>query len=103
MVTWALPLTEVAAAVIITYFVVNPGGLGSKAMGLGPIVFVGYLSYTIYLVHWPVFIAVAPYGTHWGFWPTEVLRLVLVFGIAVASWYLMERPLTRWRRRKLAR
>ena len=103
VVTWGLPLSELAAAIIIAYFIVNPVGLGSRFMGLGPFVFVGYLSYTIYLVHWPIFIAIAPYGTHWGFWPTEALRLALVFGIAVASWYLMERPLTRWRRRSLSR
>ena len=38
-------------------------------------------------------------GTHWSFWPTELLRLVIVFAIACFSWFLIEKPLMRWRQR----
>jgi peptidoglycan/LPS O-acetylase OafA/YrhL len=96
---WGLPTTSVAFAIIIMYFVICPGGWGSKVIGIGVFVFIGEMSYTLYLVHFPVFIAVSPSTMHWSFWPTEALRLAIVFTIAVVSWYTIERPLMRWRRR----
>ena len=65
--------------------------------------FLGELSYTVYLVHFPVFLAIQPNGTGWGFWPTELLRLAIIATIAVASWFLIEKPLMRWRQRSAAR
>jgi peptidoglycan/LPS O-acetylase OafA/YrhL len=99
---WWLPLSIVASAVLIVYFVVCPEGLGSRLVGLAPFVLVGDLAYTLYLVHWPVYVAVSQFTTHWSFWPVEALRLAIIFTIALLSWYLVERPLMRWRRRALA-
>ena len=99
LLVWWLPLTSLAGAVLITYFVVCPGGIGAKLMGIGILVFIGELSYTIYLVHFPVFLALGQANTHWSFWPLELVRLAIVFGIAIFSWYAIERPLTRWRHR----
>jgi peptidoglycan/LPS O-acetylase OafA/YrhL len=96
---WWLPTSTVASAIIITYFVISPQSLGSRFVGLGIFVFVGDLSYTIYLVHFPVYLALQPNGTHWSFWATELLRLAIIFAIAIGSWFWIEKPLTRWRRR----
>jgi peptidoglycan/LPS O-acetylase OafA/YrhL len=103
LVIWQLPATTLACALVIVYFVVCPSGLGSRAVGIGLLVFVGDLSYMIYVVHFPVYLALQPNGTHWGFWPTELLRLAIIFAIAIASWFLVERPLMRWRQRSAAR
>jgi len=105
LVTWWLPLTSLASAVILVYFVICPVSLGSRFVGLGVLVFLGELSYAIYLIHFPVFLALqpGPDGTHWSFWPTEILRLGIVFGLACISWFLVERPLLRWRQRSAAR
>jgi peptidoglycan/LPS O-acetylase OafA/YrhL len=97
-----LPLTIVASVFLIAYFVSCPDGLGSKFVGLAPFVLVGNLAYTVYLVHWPVYVALSVDTVHWSFWPVEVLRLTITFAIALASWFLVERPLMRWRRRVLA-
>src|ERR1019366_1380798 len=99
---WWLPLTTIASAVIITYFVVCPGSLGSKFVGLGVLVFIGDLSYTVYLVHFPVYLAVQQSNTGWAFWPNELVRLAIIFAIAIASWFLIERPLMKWRQRSAA-
>jgi peptidoglycan/LPS O-acetylase OafA/YrhL len=96
---WWLPATSVAFVFILVYLITSPQGWGSKALGIGVLVFIGELSYTLYLVHFPVFLALTPSVTHWSFWPTEVLRLVIVFAISAASWFAIERPLMRWRRR----
>ena len=101
---WWLPITEVASAVIIAYFVVRPEGIGTRAMGLPLLVLVGEMSYTIYIIHWPIYVATgvfSPTALPWSYWPSELTRLAIIFAIAAASWYLMERPLARWRRRVL--
>ncbi|MGA2838198.1 MAG: acyltransferase [Acidimicrobiales bacterium] len=100
---WWLPSTTVAAAVIITYFVICPRSLGSRFVGIGILVFIGDLSYTVYLVHFPVYLAVQQNQTGWAYWPNEAFRLVIIFAIAIASWFLVERPLMRWRKRSAAR
>ncbi len=103
LVVWGLPATAVASAVIVAYFVISPKGIGSRLVGIGLLVFIGDISYTVYLVHFPVYLALQPSETGWGFWPTEVVRLAVVFAIAVASWFCLERPLMRWRQRSAAR
>jgi len=99
---WWLPISVAASAILIVYFVVNPRGLGSKVVGLAPFVLVGNMTYTIYLVHWPVYLALSLVTTHLSFTVLETLRLAIIFGIALVSWFVMERPLMRWRRRALA-
>ena len=100
---WWLPTSTVASAVIITYFVICPASLGSRLTGIGVLVFIGDLSYTVYLVHFPVYLAMEPDTTGWSFWPNELARLVVIFSIAIFSWFLIERPLMRWRARSAAR
>ena len=82
---WWLPATTVAAAVLLTYFVVCPRSIGSRFAGIGVLVFIGELSYTAYLIHFPVYLALEPSTTHWSFWPNELARLAVVFAIATAS------------------
>lgn len=105
MVVWWIPLTTIASAIIIVYFVICPKGLGSRFVGLGVFVFLGDLTYTLYLVHFPVYLALQPGadGTHWSYWPTELVRLAVIFAIAIGSWFLIEKPLLRWRQRSAAR
>ena len=100
---WWIPLTTVASVILMIYFVVCPTSLGAKFAGLGVLVFIGDLSYTVYLLHFPVYLALQPNQTGWGFWPTELARLAIIFGIAIASWYLMEKPLMRWRAKNAAK
>lgn len=102
LLVWWLPTTSIAGAILITFFVVCPRSIGSKLMGIGLLVFIGELSYTIYLVHFPVFLAIDQSSTGWAFWPNELVRLGVVFAIATASWYLIERPLMRRRHRMAA-
>jgi peptidoglycan/LPS O-acetylase OafA/YrhL len=105
MVVWWIPLTTVASAIIIVYFVICPKGIGSRFVGLGVFVFLGDLTYTLYLVHFPVYLALEPGadGTHWSYWPTELVRLAIIFAIAIGSWFFIEKPLLRWRQRSAAR
>jgi peptidoglycan/LPS O-acetylase OafA/YrhL len=98
---WWQPASTIASAILIIYFVLCPRSLGSRFVGLGLFVFLGELSYTIYVVHFGVYLALepGPHGTHWSFWPTELLRLAIILAIAAGSWFVIERPLARWRAR----
>ena len=104
VVVW-LPLATISAAVILVFFVICPTSVGSRFVGIAPLVFLGEISYAIYLIHFPVFLVVHPGsgGTNWSFWPTEVLRLAIVFAFATGSWFLIEKPLMRWRQRSAAK
>jgi peptidoglycan/LPS O-acetylase OafA/YrhL len=97
-----MTVTEITSVIIIVYFVVNSKGIGTKVMGISILVVLGNMAYTIYLLHWPVFVALSPTTTHWPSWAINIVRMSIVFCLAAASWYLMEKPLTKWRRRELA-
>ena len=94
-----IPVSEIASLIIITYFIVQPTGLGTRAIGVYALVLIGNMTYTIYLVHWPVFVAISPSTVGWPFWLIEVVRIAIVVPIVVASWYLVEKPLMQWRRK----
>ena len=96
-----IPVSEIASVVVVTFFIVHPSGIGAKVMGISALVLLGNMSYTIYLLHWPVFVALSPSTTHWSYFQLDVVRIVIVMTLALASWYLMEKPLTKWRRREL--
>jgi peptidoglycan/LPS O-acetylase OafA/YrhL len=96
-----LPVSEVASAVIIAYFIVQPQGWGTRLMGIPILVFFGNMSYTIYLIHWPIYVAISPFTVKWSYWLMDPVRFAIIFPLAIASWYLMERPLMHWRRDKL--
>jgi peptidoglycan/LPS O-acetylase OafA/YrhL len=96
-----IPVSEIASLVIITYFVVQPTGIGTKVIGVSALVLIGDMTYAIYLVHFPVFIAVSQSTVGWPLWVIEVVRMAIVIPIVVASWYLIEKPLMQWRRKAL--
>ena len=97
---WLLPVTEGASAIIITYFLLQPRA-STRALGIPVLVLLGNMSYAIYLLHWPVFVAISPFTVRWPFWVYETVRLVVILLVALASWYLVERPLMLWRRKAL--
>jgi len=86
------------------------GDAGSSIVGallsLRPVVFVGLISYSLYLWHWPVIVSqkmglLIPFGSIPWHWATQALSLrlydalvevALSFVLAVLSWRFVERP-----------
>jgi peptidoglycan/LPS O-acetylase OafA/YrhL len=105
--TYVYFLATAASVALIAHFVVSPASWLSRFAGLKPIVFVGNISYTIYLIHLPVYFAIMKYGPkvhigsfHWVLrW---ILCLILIGTIATLSWFTIEKPLQRWRDRSAA-
>jgi peptidoglycan/LPS O-acetylase OafA/YrhL len=103
VILWWMPFATIATAIIVTYFVMCPSGWGSRLVGCGFLVYVGNLSYTVYIVHFPVYLIFEPGYDQMSFTLTMIVRLSITFSIAVISWHLIERPLARWRQRSAAK
>ncbi|HYN32005.1 MAG TPA: acyltransferase family protein [Ilumatobacteraceae bacterium] len=64
-----------------------------RVLSLRPFVAVGMISYGIYLIHWPVFVIVDADRTGLDGPPLTIIRLLITAVIAIASYYLLERPI----------
>lgn len=69
----------------------DPRSAGAKLLTLRPLVFIGTLSYSLYLWHWPVFAAGRYLGldSRWGF---TAACFALTFLLAYLSYQLVEKP-----------
>ncbi|MDB4394165.1 acyltransferase, partial [Rhodopirellula sp.] len=75
-----------------------------KVLSVRPFVFIGLISYSLYLWHWPVIVYTRMYFDHFG-WKQIVFASVVSIVLAIFSWRLIETPFRRntflQRRRRL--
>ena len=62
-----------------------------------PLVYIGRISYGVYLYHWPVYLWLDQSRTGLDGWPLLALRLAVTFTLAILSYHLIERPIMRGR------
>jgi peptidoglycan/LPS O-acetylase OafA/YrhL len=89
----------VGTAVIIVYLLLNLRVISVRVLGLPLLVLWGNLSFTIYMIHWPIYVAVSPFTLRAPFHEYESVHLIVIAATALACWLLAERPLMSWRRR----
>ncbi len=70
--------------------------LSARALSLAPVRFIGLISYSLYLWHWPIDV-IARYFAFWYGWDPDLklhklALLALSFGAAILSWHYVERP-----------
>jgi peptidoglycan/LPS O-acetylase OafA/YrhL len=92
-----LTLAVAGTVAVVRHLVLRPGGRLSRALQWMPLVFVGRISYGIYLFHLPLFQLVQHYRL--GFVPTALGEFGATFALALASWFLLERPALNWAHR----
>jgi peptidoglycan/LPS O-acetylase OafA/YrhL len=88
------------ATVLLIFSVVHaPEGLLARGLGARLFVAAGKVSYGGYLWHLPVYYFLTQDRTGLSYWPLLVLRFVVTFAFAYASFSLIERPALRFKRR----
>jgi len=85
-------LSALSAAAIILGAVCVTGGPIARFLSLRPLVWMGTVSYGAYLWHYPVFIELDAGRTGLTGMSLLAVRTVATFGLAAASYYLVERP-----------
>jgi peptidoglycan/LPS O-acetylase OafA/YrhL len=88
------------AGLVIVGAVRAPNSPVARFLSLGPVRWVGLISYSLYLWHWPVIVLMTQDSTGLSGAGLLLVRLVAMVAVACASFYLIERPLRRadWRR-----
>lgn len=93
--TFGLPLVEGASLLTLSCLHQRPQGLLGRALAWSPLVYVGQLSYGLYLFHYPV-MAYLKLQQPW--WVTLLVGTVVALLLAIISHHLIEKPIRRWRK-----
>jgi peptidoglycan/LPS O-acetylase OafA/YrhL len=88
-----LTVCGLAVAVIICAVTERRSGLLNDALSVVPFRGLGYISYGLYLWHWPIFLWLSESRTGLGGWTLFAVRVVVSLGVAVASYELIEQPI----------
>jgi hypothetical protein len=87
----------VAAVLVVAPVALDQGGFVARALAWRPLVWLGAISYGVYLWHWPIFLALNGERTGWSGWRLFAVRCAATVAVAMASWWLLEQPIRRWR------
>ena len=108
---WTDPVMAVAACALIYALTGGQQSLLARPFSWAPVVWLGRISYSIYLVHLPVASVlnrlapslVGPEAPEWGGVALVALDVLLVIGVATACYYAVELPGRRVLRRSVRR
>lgn len=92
-----LIVVALAAVLVVAPVALEQSGPVARMLAWRPLVWLGAISYGVYLWHWPIFLALN--GEHTGLsgWSLFALRCAATIALAAASWWLLEQPIRRWR------
>ena len=88
-------LTELGVLVLILCAVLDRKSIVARALSVRPLVWLGTVSYGVYLWHWPVNVLLTPERTQLHGATLQLLRFTLSFGVAIVSYRFIERPIRR--------
>jgi peptidoglycan/LPS O-acetylase OafA/YrhL len=83
------------SSVSVAYLVTWPTTYVARALAWRPLVYVGQISYGIYLWHYPIFHWLTSYQTGLSEWPLFALRVAISVATAALSFHLVEMPIRR--------
>jgi peptidoglycan/LPS O-acetylase OafA/YrhL len=87
----------IAAVLVVASVSMEQRGAVARILALRPLVWLGTISYGVYLWHWPIFLALNGERTGWAGFPLFATRCAVTVAVAAASWWLIEQPIRRWR------
>lgn len=86
-------------AALVTVLVPGTNGTPAALLSTRPLEYVGRLSYSLYLWHWPIFVYCSPERTDTTGWRLTLLRSSLTLLFSMASYHFVERTIrhrARW-------
>lgn len=87
-----LAILPTSGSTLLILASLSGGGIGNRILALAPMVWVGLISYSLYLWHWPI-LALARYVTNGELsLATTIACVAASFAMAVLSWRFVERP-----------
>ncbi|MGH3677565.1 MAG: acyltransferase family protein [Mycobacterium sp.] len=92
-----LIVVAVAAVLVVAPVALAQRGPVARVLAWRPLVWLGAISYGVYLWHWPIFHVLNGQRTGWTGLPLFAVRVAATVAIAAASWWLLEQPIRRWR------
>ena len=88
-------LASLAAGAVVAGVVLSPTGPASRALALGPLGYLGRISYGVYLWYWPVLLVMTGSRLEMGAWPLFLCRSAVTVALAAGSYHLVEAPIRR--------
>ncbi len=96
MFEWGLLVCALAAAVMLADVrQASPSPLG-RLLGIAPLVFVGRISYELYLWHWPVICELTPARLGISGVGCQLIRISVTLALSIGSYFLVDLPIRRW-------
>ena len=92
-----LIIVALAAVLVVAPVALEQDGPVARVLAWRPLVWLGAISYGVYLWHWPIFLALNGERTGWSGWSLFALRCAATVAMAAASWWLLEQPIRNWR------
>ncbi|OSC42160.1 hypothetical protein B8W66_06045 [Mycobacterium decipiens] len=87
----------VAAVIVVAPVAMEQRGAVAAILAWRPLVWLGTISYGVYLWHWPIFLVLNGERTGWSGSALFAVRCAATLAAAAASWWLIEQPIRRWR------
>ncbi|HEX6497756.1 MAG TPA: acyltransferase family protein [Micromonosporaceae bacterium] len=87
----------VASALVVAGVQQAPGSPIARLVSLPPLVWLGKISYGVYLWHWPIFVWMDSFPYPMPHRALSLLKLAITLLVATASFYLVEQPIRRGR------
>ncbi len=86
-------LIGLAVGGVILSAVAAPRSIVPRVLSVTPVRYVGRISYGLYIWHWPIFIWLDHARTGLSGYELFAVRVLVTFGVSVASFHLVERPI----------
>jgi peptidoglycan/LPS O-acetylase OafA/YrhL len=87
----------VAAVLVVAPVALEQRGAVARVLAWRPLVWLGTISYGVYLWHWPIFLALNGERTGWSGAGLFAARCGATVAVAAVSYWVIEQPIRRWR------